>query len=72
MHKTILVATTLLLASFAGGAHNATGAVAADTTAARRVSRLQVGGYGEVAKTRNFFGDSYLRYVAPGRYKDAL
>ncbi len=71
MHKTILVATTLLLASFAGGAHNATGAVAADTTAARRVSRLQVGGYGEVAMTRNFFSDSYLRYVSPERYKDA-
>lgn len=33
-------------------------------------SRLTVGGYGEVAMTRNFYSDSYLRYVTPENYKD--
>lgn len=35
------------------------------------VNRLHVGGYGEVAYTRNFYSDSYLRYVTPGNYADA-
>lgn len=30
--------------------------------------RLHVGGYGEVALTRNFYSDNYLRYTAPDRY----
>lgn len=34
-------------------------------------SRLHVGGYGEVAMTRNFYSDSYLRYVSPENYRDA-
>lgn len=34
-------------------------------------SRLHVGGYGEVAMTRNFYSDSYLRYVTPENYRDA-
>lgn len=33
--------------------------------------RLQVGGYGEVAATYNFFSDSYLRYTDAYTYKDA-
>lgn len=33
--------------------------------------RLHVGGYGEVAMSRNFFSDSYLRYSEPTRYKDS-
>ncbi|MCM1355206.1 MAG: hypothetical protein NC212_02230 [Staphylococcus sp.] len=33
-------------------------------------SRLSVGGYGEAVMTRNFFSDSYLRYVSPEKYKD--
>ena len=31
--------------------------------------RLHVGGYGEVAMSRNFFSDNYLRYTDPERYK---
>lgn len=34
-------------------------------------SRLQVGGYGEVAMTRNFYSDNYLRYTQPEKYRDA-
>lgn len=30
--------------------------------------RLHVGGYGEVAMSRNFYSDSYLRYSEPDRY----
>lgn len=30
--------------------------------------RLSVGGYGEVAMTRNFYSDNYLRYVTPDNY----
>ncbi len=32
--------------------------------------RLHVGGYGEVAMTRNFYSDSYLRYSEPERYRN--
>jgi hypothetical protein len=28
-------------------------------------SRLSVGGYGEAVMTRNFYSDSYLRYISP-------
>lgn len=31
--------------------------------------RLHVGGYGEVALSRNFYSDNYLRYSEPGKYK---
>ncbi len=31
-------------------------------------SRLHLGGYGEVAMSRNFYSDSYLRYTSPGNY----
>lgn len=30
--------------------------------------RLHVGGYGEVAMSRNFYSDNYLRYTEPGKY----
>lgn len=33
-------------------------------------SRLTVGGYGEVAMTRNFYSDSYLRYITPENYRN--
>lgn len=31
--------------------------------------RLHVGGYGEVAFSRNFYSDSYLRYTSPDSYR---
>lgn len=31
--------------------------------------RLHVGGYGEVAMSRNFYSDNYLRYTQPDKYK---
>lgn len=34
-------------------------------------SRLHVGGYGEVAMSRNFYSDNYLRYTQPDKYRDA-
>lgn len=34
-------------------------------------SRLHVGGYGEVAMSRNFYSDNYLRYSEPSRYENA-
>lgn len=33
-------------------------------------SRLSIGGYGEVAFSRNFFSDNYLRYSKPELYKN--
>ena len=33
--------------------------------------RLQIGGYGEVIGTYNFFSDEYLRYTDATSYKDA-
>lgn len=35
------------------------------------VSRLSLGGYGEAVYSRNFYSDSYLRYIRPEQYKDA-
>lgn len=32
--------------------------------------RLHVGGYGEVAYSRNFYSDNYLRYTQPAQYKN--
>ena len=34
-------------------------------------NRLHVGGYGEVAMSRNFYSDSYLRYSEPERYRSS-
>lgn len=36
----------------------------------KKSSRLQIGGYGEVAYTREFFSDNVYRYSNPGRYKN--
>ncbi len=33
-------------------------------------SRLHVGGYGEVAMSRNFYSDNYLRYTQPDKYRN--
>ena len=33
--------------------------------------RLSVGGYGEVAYSRNFYSDNVYKYKSPGVYKDA-
>ena len=35
-----------------------------------KASRLQLGGYGEVVMTRNFFSDKYLRYTDAETYKN--
>lgn len=35
-----------------------------------KTRRLSIGGYGEVAYTRNFYNDSYLRYVRPADYRN--
>lgn len=33
-------------------------------------NRFQVGGYGEAVMTRNFYSDSYLRYITPENYRN--
>lgn len=40
------------------------------TTTTTRKPRLTIGGYGEVAMTRNFYSDSYLRYSDPASHKN--
>lgn len=32
--------------------------------------KLSVGGYGEVAYSRNYYSDNYYRYSNPSKYKD--
>lgn len=32
-------------------------------------SRFRIGGYGEVTMSKNFYSDSYLRYISPDNYK---
>ncbi|MDE5877920.1 MAG: hypothetical protein K2H47_10560 [Muribaculaceae bacterium] len=39
------------------------------TETAPKQRRLTIGGYGEVAMTRNFYSDSYLRYTTPEKYR---
>ncbi|MCM1137020.1 MAG: hypothetical protein NC221_00255 [Duncaniella sp.] len=34
------------------------------------LSRLHIGGYGEVAMSRNFYSDNYLRYTQPEKYRN--
>lgn len=41
-----------------------------DTLRVEKKSRLSVGGYGEAVMTKNFFSDSYLRYVSPEKYRN--
>lgn len=45
-----------------------TAQVAAQENTSR--SRLSVGGYGEVAMSRNFYSDNVYRYSNPTKYKD--
>ena len=55
----------------------ATAAETGDTTAVAKaprrsfVSRLSLGGYGEVAYTRNFYTDNVNRYSHAADYRDA-
>lgn len=60
----------------ANGADNSAVFTKADSTtltqAQKKISawdRLHVGGYGEVAYSRNFYSDNYLRYSEPDKYK---
>lgn len=44
-------------------------AIAEWKASGKKSSRRQLGGYGEVAMSRNFYSDNYLRYSEPGKYK---
>lgn len=70
MQKFIIIMAAALSIGVAAEAHPSD----ADTVAARPAARtwtsgLHVGGYGEVAMSRNFYNDSYLRYVTPENYR---
>lgn len=78
----IAVATILLTASSTVYSQNTNGMESpavftkADSVALTKTKakvslwdRLHVGGYGEVAMSRNFYSDNYLRYSEPGKYK---
>ena len=56
--ETLVACSTLLIAAQAWAQNNAS-----DT-------RLSVGGYGEVAMSRNFYSDNVYRYSNPTKYKD--
>ncbi|MBD5222242.1 MAG: hypothetical protein HDS70_07765 [Bacteroidales bacterium] len=71
----ILLSSALLCPALAGAALNE---VQQDSIAIsdikKKISawdRLHVGGYGEVAMSRNFYSDNYLRYSEPERYKNS-
>lgn len=78
----IAVATILLTASSTVYSQNTNGMESpavftkADSVALTKTKakvslwdRLHIGGYGEVAMSRNFYSDNYLRYSEPGKYK---
>lgn len=73
----ILLAASTLAAGAAAQDNSAAIFTKADSaalvSAQKKISawrRLHVGGYGEVAMSRNFYSDNYLRYSEPGKYKD--
>lgn len=86
MNRTF-IALILIAGSFFGVVHNSfaqqstnksgreeVDAVSSATTITvekEKVSRLQLGGYGEIAMTRNFFSDNINRYTHADNYKDA-
>ena len=65
-----------LLYSFAAGMLLLTTPAAAQQNTADSVmshakgNRLSIGGYGEVAMSRNFYSDNIYRYRNPSKYKD--
>ena len=59
MKKLMFCMTLLVLAAYAAGAQEQD-----------KAGRLTVGGYGEVALTRNFYSDNVYRYSHPDNYKD--
>lgn len=65
--------SAMMLASPIALAHSEETASSEQKTSDRPawLSRIHVGGYGEVAFSRNFYSDSYLRYVTPETYRDA-
>lgn len=68
MRKSII--GVLVAAWFAGTMSAAAHPDEQDAAKVESKSRLSVGGYGEAVMTRNFFSDSYLRYVSPEKYKN--
>lgn len=67
--------TTSALAQIYGGMDSPAVFTKADSIAMTRMQkkisaweRLHVGGYGEVAFSRNFYSDNYLRYSEPDKY----
>lgn len=71
--KSLLIGSVALMPA-ALCAHLPQDSAATDTTVTTKkrsfASRLSLGGYGEVAYSRNFYSDSYLRYITPENYRD--
>ena len=59
MKRSVLILLSLVACTFLGAQQKP-----------QRSSRLTVGGYGEVALTRNFYSDNVYRYSHPGDYMD--
>ncbi|MCM1369500.1 MAG: hypothetical protein NC204_03915 [Candidatus Amulumruptor caecigallinarius] len=71
MRTSILMASAALMLPVASLANNsASGDSTSTSTYKKFINRLSVGGYGEVAVSRNFHSNSYLRYIRPEQYKD--
>lgn len=67
----IIIGSIAAVASFLHA--NANAAASSDSIhslSETKKPRLTIGGYGEVAMSRNFFSDSYLRYTSPEKYRD--
>ena len=71
MEKTTLVSMLLALTAINTAIPSEAQVAAFDSvTTHHRGNRLSIGGYGEVALTRNFYSDNVYRYTQAGRYKD--
>lgn len=68
-----IVTATLCILSWGFAAASATDSIAIKSLEEKvsAWSRLHVGGYGEVAMSRNFYSDNYLRYSQPENYRNS-
>ena len=71
MKKTKIASMALAIAALTAAAPAGAQEAAFDSvTTHKKGNRLSIGGYGEVALSRNFYSDNVYRYSQPGRYKD--
>ena len=72
MKKTAIASIALAIIAAQAATESQAQVAAFDSVSThQRGNRLSIGGYGEVALTRNFYSDNVYRYSQASKYKDA-